>query len=109
MKQYLKAFAAAASAAGAALLLGLDDGSLSSDEIGLIVGAFAGGFGFTWAVPAHWLRYGKAIVSGLVTGVAAALAALDDGAISGNEWYTISLALVGGLAAFATPNRPAPA
>lgn len=103
--KYLKAFAGAAVAALGVLVVGLDDGALAAEEIAAVFGAFGASFGLVWAIPNSVLIYAKAIASGLAAGLTALLAGLDDGALTGNEWYAVVFALVGGLTTYAVPNR----
>lgn len=51
ISKYWKAIVAAVIAAGGTATTAMTDGVLTSGEAWLIVGAFLGGLGFTWAVP----------------------------------------------------------
>ena len=55
------------------------------------------------------LRYAKAVVGGLAAGVAALTPALADGTVTGAEWLTIAIAVLGGAGLIAViPNRQPP-
>jgi predicted type IV restriction endonuclease len=51
LSKYAKAATAAVVAAGGAVSAAAADGVVTSGEVWIIVGAFLGGLGFTWAVP----------------------------------------------------------
>ncbi|MEU1474509.1 hypothetical protein [Streptomyces sp. NPDC005760] len=51
LSKYAKAATAAVVAAGGAVTTAAADGVVTSGEVWIIVGAFLGGLGFTWAVP----------------------------------------------------------
>jgi len=51
VSKYAKAVVAAAVATGGTVTTALADGTVTSGEAWLIVGAFLAGLGFTWAVP----------------------------------------------------------
>jgi predicted type IV restriction endonuclease len=53
ISKYAKAVTAAVVAAGGAVSAAAADGVITSGETWIIVGAFLGGLGFTWAVPNH--------------------------------------------------------
>jgi len=53
------------------------------------------------------LRYAKAVAGGLAAGAAALTPALADGTVTGAEWLTIAIAVLGGAGIIAViPNKP---
>lgn len=50
--------------------------------------------------------YLKAVVAALTAGLIALQTAISHGTITGSDWVTIALAVVGAIAVYYTPNKP---
>jgi hypothetical protein len=101
---YTKAILAAAIALLGGLATGFDDNVLTTSEIFVAAGAGLGALAIVWA--GH--KTVKWLWSGLLAGVASVGVALQDNAISAQEWVTIGLAVGGALyLVYQTANTPA--
>lgn len=100
-----KAIIAALGAAATALYTAMSDGVLEGFEVGAVAGAFLAALGLVWVVPFE--RYAKVITATVVTLAGALVTSLEDGVISGNEWYALVAIVATAVATFQSPNAPA--
>lgn len=105
MNKVAKAVVGALVAFGAALVPALSDGAVTTEEFSVLVTAVLGGFGFVWAVPNSVITIAKAVAGAVTAGGAAWLSVYADGAVSGDEWYYVLAAFVGGIAVYQQANE----
>lgn len=104
-----KAVVGGAVAFVSALVPILEDGVITSAELGVLVGAVLGGYTFVWAVPRQVLGdVAKAVMGAVGAGGSAFLAVYADGSMSGSDWYYVLAAVVGGIAVYQQGNAPQP-
>jgi hypothetical protein len=104
---YAKAIVAGLIALGTALVTGLDDSSLSTQEWVTAALAVVGSAGVVWyATNGPSARYVKAVVGSLTAVLTTLLVALEDDLISSQEWTKAGVAALVGLGiVYAVPNR----
>lgn len=101
---YTKAILAAAIALFGGLATGWDDSVLTTSEIVIAVGLAATALTVVWA----FSKTIKWLWSGVIAGLGALAIALQDDAISAQEWITIAGATLGALyLVYQTANTPA--
>jgi hypothetical protein len=105
---YAKAILAALIAAGAAIATGLDDNTLTWSEWITVALATLGSGGIVWYVAnGAGAQYAKAVVAALTAALTSLAVAVDDNAITSQEWTTALVAAAVALAGiWAVPNTP---
>jgi hypothetical protein len=106
MNDKAKAVAGGIVAMISALSLGVEDGQLSGSDLGAVAEAASVAFGLVWLVPNSVISFAKALAGAAGAGYAAWVGAGLDGSVSGNDWYAILVALIGGIAVYWTKNEP---
>ena len=101
-----KAIIAGAIAMASTIASSYDDSILTSSEKALAVGAGLTALAGVWAFSNEWVKAGIAAV---VAGLASLAVALQDDAVSAQEWVTIILAVLVALyAVYDVPNTDTP-
>lgn len=102
-----KAIIAGAIAAASAIASAYDDDILTGSEKALAVSAGLAALAGVWAFPNIWVKTG---IAAIVAGLGALAVALQDEAVSAQEWVTIILAVLTALYAVyeGVPNTDTP-